>query len=153
MPTIRIALELDIMQLVNMGKEYFDEADRWNDTVFNAKKACRYAASAMQDKSHQIFVAVNDAGMIVGFFWGKLGGQVWNDDIVAQEVFFYVMEDYRNYDTGKGLIEAFMKWAKVCGASSLQVGAHSGIEGDAPASHLYKSLGFDMTGYNFNIQF
>lgn len=153
MPTVRIALDLDILQLVNLAKEYFDEADRWNHTEFNVKKACRYAALAMQDKSHQIFVAVDRNGMIVGFFWGKLSGQVWNDEIVAHESFFYVVKEHRNYYVGKDLLESFIKWAKACGADSFQVGAHSGINGDAPASALYKSLGFKMTGYNFNIQF
>jgi GNAT superfamily N-acetyltransferase len=150
--TIRIAIELDLLKLITIAKEYFEEADRWNGHTFNEEKVMEFAIHAITNRSHNMFIAVDAKGEILGFFWGCITGQAWSDDPIGQEMFMYVREEARGNDVGKDLVKAFIKWCKVSGCKSIHCGAHSGIHDDKPAVSMYKSLGFQLGGYNFNMK-
>jgi GNAT superfamily N-acetyltransferase len=151
--TIRIAIELDMMQLIEIAKEYIEEADRWSGHEYNEKKVIDYCIHAITNKSHNIFLAVDsESGRILGFFWGCITGQVWSDDPIGQEMFMYVRKEARGNEVGRKLVSAFIKWCKVSGCKSVHCGAHSGIDNDKPASSMYRSLGFKLGGYNFNMK-
>lgn len=149
---IRMAIDLDLMRLIEIGKEYFDETgDRWSSYTFNENKLMRAAMSALKLKEHIIFVAVDtDTKEIAGFFWGCITGQMFCNEPIAHDIFLYVRPSHRDLDIGKDLIKEFMKWCEVMGCKTIQVGANSGIGKDAPAATMYKSLGFKSGGYCFN---
>lgn len=151
--TIRVAIELDLRGLEELALEYIKEADRWNSHTFNPKKALEFAMFAITNKSHNIFLAIdNETNKPVGFFWGCITGQIWSDDPVGQEMFLFVSKEVRGNSLGKELVRAFIKWCKVSGCKSIHCGAHSGIQNDKPAVSMYESLGFKVGGYNFNMK-
>ena len=151
--TIRVAIELDLMRLISIAKDYITEADRWNQHSFSEKKAMEFAIFAIVDRSHNIFIAVDDdTHEILGFFWGCITGQIWSDDPIGQEMFLFVSKGARGKHIGRDLVHAFIKWCKISGCKSIHCGAHSGIQDDKPAVAMYESLGFKVGGYNFNMK-
>jgi ribosomal protein S18 acetylase RimI-like enzyme len=151
--TIRVAIDLDLPNLMDIANAYINEADRWNGLDFNEDKVMKYIMFAIEDRSHNIFIAVDETTKeIVGFFWGCITGQVWSNDPIGQEMFLYVSNKARGKEIGKSLVKAFIKWCKVSGCKSIHCGAHSGIDNDKPAVSLYESLGFKVGGYNFNLK-
>lgn len=144
----RVAFELDLMQLLSLGKEYASEAERWFGLKFDPVRCVKYAAIAVSDKDQQIFLAM-DGTKIVGFVWVAIQGQVWTPDPVCKDLFAYVLPEYRNYHVGSGLIREAEKWARACGALAFHTGANSGIKGDSGAAAMYRHLGFRDGGFNF----
>lgn len=145
---VRGAIDLDIIQLIQIAKDYSEEAMRWGNLTFDTQRAVYYAVQAMRDKDQQIFVAT-DGRQIVGFMWAAIQAHVWTADRVASDLVLYVSPEHRNATVACGLVGAFEEWAKACGAKAIHVGANSGIFQDKAASALYTHLGYEPGGANF----
>lgn len=150
--TVRLAIDLDLLQLITVGQEYFDEVGvRWDGYSFNRDKIMEVTMKALSNPDHAIFVAYeNKTGKILGFFWGCKVGQMWCDEPIAHDIFLYVRAWARGMKISKALISEFIKWCRANNCVSIQVGANSGIMQDAPAARVYQSLGFNPGGYCFN---
>jgi len=144
----RAAIDLDIMQLVNLAEAYATEAERWCDLSLDMDKFVKHLIFAMEDENQQIFVATVN-GKIVGAVWAAISGLVWTSEVICHDLFLYVDPGYRGYTLAKGLVSMLEDWAKACGAKVIHTGANSGVFKDNPASLLYKGLGYDAGGYNF----
>ena len=149
----RVAIDLDLMRLITIGEEYFNEVSRWTNFSFSRGKVMRSAMFAIASKDHNIFMAVDDNNEILGFLWGCITGQIWSDDPVGHDVFLYVRPKFRGNGIAKDLVKMFLDWCQACGCKGVQMGANSGIQDDAPAVNMYKSLGFGSGGRCFNLQF
>ena len=149
----RVAIDLDLFRLISVGEEYFSEISRWTNFTYNHDKVMKSAMFAIQNKDHQIFIAVGEDNEVLGFMWGCISGQIWSDDPVGHDVFLYVRPQFRGYGIAKSLVKMFLDWCKACGCKGVQCGANSGIQDDAPAVNMYKSLGFGSGGRCFNLQF
>lgn len=145
---IRVAVDMDLPQLITMAQRYVDEADRYSVLNFNPTKAVTYAAMAINDKDQQIFIAT-DKGKLVGFMWSAIKGQVWTDNPIAGDLFLFVDKEYRSLGIGARLVIECEKWIKACGVHLIMNGANSGIGNDAGASNTYKSLGYTSGGNSF----
>jgi GNAT superfamily N-acetyltransferase len=151
--TVRVAIDLDLLSLVELGEEYFNEVNEWNHMAFNRDKVTGFAIFAISNKSHNIFVAIDDdTNRPVGFFWGCVIEHVWTDEPMGQDMFMFVRKEARGYGAGKKLIQAFTEWCKVSGCKSIQCGAHSGIENNEPAKKVFESLGFNLSGYSYHLK-
>lgn len=145
---VRIAVDLDIINLLNVAKTYVEEASRWQQLSFNPSRAVKYASIAIEDSNQQIFICTHK-GVIIGFMWGIISGQIWTDDPIAKDLFLYVLPEYRSEGIGELLIKEFEKWIKACGVEIIHTGANSGILADGPASSLYEKLGYKHGGKNY----
>lgn len=151
--TARVAIDLDLFSLIKLGEEYFNEVNEWNHMPFNREKVMRFAIFAIENKSHNIFVAIdNDTNEPVGFFWGCVISHVWTDEPMGQDMFMYTKKDARGKGAGKLMIKAFVDWCKASGCKSIQCGAHSGIENNEPAKKVFESLGFNLSGYSYHLK-
>lgn len=154
MPTIknefkvRIAVDIDIINLLNVARAYVEEASRWQQLSFDPSRAVKYASIAIEDPNQQIFICTHK-GVIIGFMWGMIAGQIWTDDPIAKDLFLYVLPEYRSEGIGELLIKEFEKWVEACGINIIHTGANSGILADDPASHLYERLGYKHGGKNY----
>lgn len=145
---IRVAIELDLMPLLELAMSYVEEADRWMTLKFDADKAAMRAALAMDNPNQQIFIAY-EGHQVLGFMWGAVTEMMWSSERIAYDIFLYVHPEHRNLTVAKGLVDAFEKWARVCRAKAIHVGANSGIFKDNAAATLYETLGYDQGGRNF----
>jgi len=143
---IRVAIGLDILQLVNIGKEYHEEAVAWSCFEYNSGQTALSLNYAIEDRDQQIFLAIAD-NKIVGFMWSALASYVFSKDKVAKDLYLYVKPAYRGENIGKRLTDEFEKWAKACNATAIITGANSGIS-DA-ADKLYTNSNYLPFGYNY----
>lgn len=150
---VRLAIKLDLLRLIQLGEEYFQEVSRWSSFSYNPEKVMKSAMAAIDHDDHNIFLAYDKKNKILGFMWGCITSQVWSDDKVGHDVFIYVRPQARGMEIGKALIIAFLDWCKSRGCKGVQCGANSGIQDDAPAINMYRSLGFGSGGRCFNLQF
>jgi len=147
---IRIALDIDIPQLIMLGAEhYYPEIERYTEMTLDIDKLMALGAAAITDPNQQVFMATDDTGNILGFHWVCVTELSWSSDKIGTDLLLYVHPEHRNLSVAKGLIDAFEKWAKVCRAKLIHTGASSGISGDKAAMALYQHLGYDVGGYNF----
>lgn len=147
---IRVALDIEIPKLITLGSElYYPEIERWSTMSLDVDKLMRLGAQAIQDPNQQVFIATDDAGEILGFHWVCVTELAWSSDTIGTDILLYVHPEHRNLSVAKGLIDAFEKWAKVCGAKLIHTGASSGISEDKAALTMYQHLGYDVGGYNF----
>jgi len=79
---LRVAIDLDLFNLITIGEEYFGEISRWTNFTYNHDKVMTSAMAAIRNKDHNIFIAVNEDNEILGFMWGCITGQLWSDDPV-----------------------------------------------------------------------
>lgn len=146
---IRAAIELDIIQLIGLAKEYADELDgRWCALTFDPERAVYHGALAMEDPNQQIFIAY-EGTTIMGFMWVAIMQPVWTSDLVAYDLFLYVHPEHRNLSVAKALVDQFEAWAEACGAKAIHCGANSGVFKDNAAAALYSHLGYQEGGHNF----
>lgn len=147
---IRIALDIDIPELVRLGMTmYVPELKRWDAITIDEDKLMYLGAMSIPDPNQQVFIATSDTGEILGFHWVCVMAPAWSSDLIGTDVLLYVHPDHRNLSVAKSLIDEFEKWAKVCGAKLIHTGANSGISKDKAAKALYQHLGYDVGGYNF----
>jgi GNAT superfamily N-acetyltransferase len=140
------------MRLIELGEEYYNEVNRWHGHKFDPNRIMEFAIFAITDRSHQIFLAVDENNKILGFFWGCVAGHIWTSDPMGQDLFLYVRKEERGKGVAKAMIKEFIKWCEVSGCKSVQVGANSGIGGDTPAIKTYESLGFQPGGMCLNLK-
>jgi GNAT superfamily N-acetyltransferase len=146
---VRVALDIDLLTLITLAESYASERDgRWCSLTFDMNRALKFGAMAIQDPNQQIFIAY-EGSQVQGFMWVALTSPVWTSDIIAYDVFLYVHPEHRNLEVAKGLVGAFERWAKVCGAKVIHTGANSGIFKDNAAATLYEHLGYQSGGFNF----
>ena len=150
---IRPAIKLDLLRLIQLGEEYFQEVSRWSSFSYNHEKVMKSAMAAIDSDNHTIFLAYDKKNNILGFMWGCVTSQVWSDDKVGHDVFIYVRPQARGIEIGRSLIKEFLRWCEMKGCKGVQCGANSGIQDDAPAINMYRSLGFGSGGRCFNLQF
>ena len=151
---VRFAIKLDLLRLIQLGEEYFQEISRWSSFSYNHEKVMKSAMAAIDHADHTIFLAYDEKdNNILGFMWGCITSQVWSDDRVGHDVFIYVRPQARGMEIGKALIKEFLWWCETRGCKGVQCGANSGIQDDAPAINMYRSLGFGPGGRCFNLQF
>ena len=144
----RSAIDLDIMQLVNIAVEYADEAIQWKEITLDVDKLVQCIIFSMKDKDQRIFIATKK-GKIIGVIWAALTGFVWSSNCICQDLFLYVDKKHRGFSVAVGLVKMMEAWAKACGAKIIHTGTNSGIFKDRPASALYEGLEYEAGGFNF----
>jgi len=144
----RAAIDLDIMQLLNIATEYAAEAERWSDLRFDKDRLVKCLVFAIKDKDQQIFIATL-RGKIVGAVWAGIDKVVWSSDKICYDLFVYVHTKHRGLSLAIGLVQMMEDWGRACGAKVIHTGANSGIFKDKPASALYEYLDYDTGGLNF----
>ena len=146
--TYRIAIDLDIMQLLGVAKDYYNETEFWTNLDFNSDRLVLCLIEAIEDKDQQIFLAFKE-GKLIGFMWVAIVSPVWSCDTIVQDMFLYVDRSCRGLAVSVGLVEEVEEFARACGAKMIFTAANSGIMNNKSASSLYKFLGYNTGGINY----
>src|SRR5690606_34800541 len=91
-----------------------------------------------------IFLVEHDE-QIIGGFVGRIGGDWFNNTKIAFDDCLYVKPEFRKSRAAHMLIQAFIRWAQLMGASRIQCGTTTGVESNA-CIRLYKHFGFTEYG-------
>jgi GNAT superfamily N-acetyltransferase len=84
---------------------------------------------------------------LVGYTYGILHENIFNNVLRATDIGVFVLPKYRNLDIAKNLIERLESWAKDKGANQFWLGQTTGDNVDVIAEY-YRRLGFKIRGFN-----
>jgi GNAT superfamily N-acetyltransferase len=90
---------------------------------------------------------VDDAGTLVGGFWGVIGLVYWSSEPIALDRALFVLPTYRGGGVARTLIEDFLGWARTRGVKFCMIGQSTGISIDETRK-LYERMGFETMGFN-----
>jgi RimJ/RimL family protein N-acetyltransferase len=86
---------------------------------------------------------------------GMIGGYVskyyFSDELVAGDIAWFVVPEYRGSRVGLHLLDAFENWAKAKKVSELRIGISTGVNMEA-FDRLMKKRGYSMVGANYRLE-
>lgn len=147
MSLIREATIVDVTEIVNLCKEYFDESDK--SDIYGWDEDALYGTLTEHILSPDIFVCIAvDDGQVIGLSWGLITKEFWAVRFTAQLHCLYVKEGKRDYKTAKALYKSFMFWVANSGVdvAVLSTGVHSGVRENLPALAFFKRQGLAYSG-------
>lgn len=146
---IRVATIDDLPRILVLGELLHQESPRWSRLSFNRAKAGHLIASLIMEPHGVVFVAERD-GVVVGGIAGMATPHWSSDDIVAQEVSFFMDPGARGNMMAVRLICALMAWGEKRGAKWLQAGTSTGLDPERTAG-LYERLGFSRCAIGLEV--
>lgn len=147
--TIRPAKETDLPRILDLGEALHEESPRWRQLSFSHSRAEAFLRMCLTDPRGVIFVAERD-GVVVGGIAGWAEQHWSSEDIVAQEISFFMAPEARGGLAATRLICALRAWAEIRGAKFLQAGTSTGLEPERTAG-LYERLGFSRCAIGLEV--
>jgi len=138
----------DIPIIVAMSKELHKESPVFVGMSFNEDRLASFLRSEFMVQAGCSFIAEED-GSPVGMFLGLINPHQFSDDLMANELCYFIREEHRGGPSGLLLISAYEKWAWDRGAVLITVDVSSGIHPERTLK-LYERLGFQLQGYRVN---
>jgi len=148
---IRVATLDDLPRILELGEQLHKESPRWSRLSFNRAKAAHFLAHLILEANGVVFVA-EQQGLVVGGIAGMASPHWSSDDIVAQEVSFFMAPEARGNMVAVRLIGALRAWGELRGAKWLQAGTSTGIDPERTAG-LYEALGFSRCAIGLEINY
>lgn len=136
---IRVATQADIPRILELGELMHAESPRWSRLSFNRVKAEHYLRDLI-DGAGAVFLAEH-GGVVVGGIAGVLSSHWSSDDLLADEVAFFMAPAARGNMLAVRLVCTLRAWAEQRGAKWLQAGTSTGLDPERTAQ-LYERLGF-----------
>jgi len=143
---IRPANHDDVPRLIELGT-MLHQSSTYADLEMIPAKAAAFLHTLI-DGAGVIFVA-EIGGQVVGGFAGAITEQWFSNDLLAYDYSFFLDPKTRSGITAAKLLTAFMEWARIQGAKSIQIGITTGISVTGTAS-FYRSMGFADAGLFFS---
>lgn len=140
---LRVATLSDVPAMVALGGEFIKEAPNYKSRPYIAENAAKHFTNLIKGGG-AIFLIEHDE-QIIGGFVGRIGGDWFNNTKIAFDDCLYVKPEFRKSRAAYMLIQAFISWARLMGASRIQCGTTTGVESDS-CIRLYKHFGFTEYG-------
>lgn len=138
---IREATFLDIPAVFELCKKAYEESNYHQRLyAWDEEKAISSLKIFILCNGATILIDEND-GVITGFLIAELTAPVGGVDVIATDVAFYVLPEYRGSLTAFRLIKKYECWAKTNGAKHIELGVSSGVDHEKTLS-LYAFLGY-----------
>ena len=112
---IRNATHSDLEDIVQLGISFFEEAKTNLTPEFSEEKAMGVIKSMIENQGCILYVAEVD-GVIVGMIGAVISEHWFSDEMIAQELFWYVLPVFR-VGVGFKLLQAMEDRSKELGAS------------------------------------
>lgn len=146
---IRVATLDDLPRILELGELLHHESPRWSRLSFNRAKAAHFIAHLIIEPEGAVFVAELD-GVVVGGIAGMASPHWSSDDVVAQEVSFFMAPGARGSMAAVRLVCALRAWGDMRGAKWLQAGTSTGLDAERTAG-LYERLGFSRCAIGLEV--
>jgi ribosomal protein S18 acetylase RimI-like enzyme len=128
--------------LARMHHEFDAQRFLWGEDF--ARGYAWWFGKELANSEAYIAVIEGDGGRLDGYVYGRLEERDWNEllDAHAALVDVYVRPEARRHGIGEALLQAFLAWAKGCGAPRVVL---STATQNAGAQKLFQRLGFRAT--------
>ncbi len=140
---LRPATLNDVPELVRLGYAFIQEAPNYQSRPYIAEKAAEHFTRLIRGGGAVLLV--EHENQIAGGIVGRVGGDWFNGSKIAFDDVLYVKPEFRKTRAAYMLIQAFIRWAQLMGASRIQCGTTTGVE-SAACVRLYKHFGFAEYG-------
>lgn len=130
----------DIEGLVELGRAMASESPRWNRLAYSAERVRNTITSLMSTSEGLVLVARRD-GLLVGGILAIAAPNWMSEELIAQELAFFILPQYRGTFTATRLVCAMAAWSKAKGARWIEAGVSTGVHTERTAA-LYERLGF-----------
>ncbi|MGX6570430.1 N-acetyltransferase domain-containing protein [Cupriavidus necator] len=148
---IRTATLEDLPEVLALGEMLHAESPRWSRLSFNRTKVLALMQHLVESPDGLLLVAESKGEVLGGI--AALSFSHWSsDDLVAEEISFFLHPKIRGSFAATRLICAMQAWARIRGAKSLIVGASTGISTEDTA-RLYERLGFRRCAIGLEVTF
>lgn len=148
---IRKALLEDLPVLLQLGELMHAESPRYSRLTFSMERAGKTLRFLIENAEGVVFVA-EEAGQIIGGIGGLASAHWSSEDVVADEVFFFLLPNRRGRFAASRLICALRAWADLRGAHWLSAGLSTGLPPERMAA-LYKRLGFTPVSLGLEVTY
>jgi len=135
-------VEDDIDEVVELAAVMYRESVNYRRLEFSPERVREMVVMVMQNGF--AVVAVKD-GRIIGLMAGSLVQPAFSRDLMACDFLLYILPQHRGGTAANRLVNAYVRWARQCGAKMITVGVTAGIDNDA-AIAFYKAMGFRASG-------
>ncbi len=137
---IRPATFDDINTIVLMGESLHRESPRWSRINYNRAKVADMLARLITQSWGLLLVAEQE-GEIIGGIAATALPHWASDDILVEELSFFMKPEHRGSLAAARLICCFKKWAELKKGVWAHAGTSTGVEPERTAK-LYEKLGF-----------
>jgi hypothetical protein len=118
------------------------------DGAFDEEKLAKQLLWAGTEKSPDRYFRIAVRGdVVLGAFYGYVHRVFFSDQLVANDLGWWVRKEARGGRTAMALLLDFEKWAKAQGAKSVGLG-QTGVEDIERTTQLFKHCGYKVIGYN-----
>ena len=106
--------------------------------------------SYLEDSDRTVFIAMRDEEPL-GLYAGYLAKYYFSDELVANDIAWFVVKEKRGSSIGLRLLSCFENWAKDRGASEVRIGYSTDINPDSFDS-LMRKRGYSRVGANYRLE-
>ena len=138
----------DFEHIFALGKLMHEESC-YSHLEFSPKRLFEIMDMYMRDPDKVIFLALRD-GKALGLYAGFVSKYFFSEELVANDVAWFVLRDKRGSRIGLRLLDKFEKWAEGRGVSEVRLGFSTDINGDGFDS-LMKKRGYNRVGFNYRL--
>ncbi len=147
--SIRVGTLEDLPRIMELGEKLHKESPRWARLTFNPEKAAAFMRMLIESDNGVVFVAER-AGVIVGGIAGYAEPHWSSDDVIAQEISFFMDDSARGSMAATRLVCALAAWGELRGARWLHAGTSTGLDPERTAG-LYERLGFSRCAIGLEV--
>ncbi len=133
----------DLKALIALGAEMHPQSS-FADLAFEPRQWGMFLVDLITHPQHAVFVA--EAGdEVVGGVAVTATPSMFGPDLVAAELGLFVRPERRASGAARGLIEAYLAWAREMGCKRVNVGNSAGMD-DSRYVRLMQHAGFERAG-------
>lgn len=136
MNSVRYATLNDVNRILQLGREFVEEAPEYYEWDYNKTKAT--VQHLINDPNGSALVLEVD-NEIQGFLLFLATTMVFSNKVVASELAWFVNKDYRG---AKGAIKLLKEYERICKEAGVNLVTMSDLQGISDLSNLYKRMGY-----------
>lgn len=152
MASVRRATAADLDQLVDMARDLHAEAPHYQAEPFEPQVLRRRLEGRLTTGmlvDHSAAFVAEIGGHIAGVLLAVIVPRDFNNSLIACETTLYVCPEHRGGRAFPRLVEAYVLWAGLQGATKAYLGVSTGIHHDRTV-HAYERMGFKLDGHNLS---
>jgi len=136
--------EWDIDSMVELGAAMHAES-AYRDLDYDRDKCFQLCARYVLHPDRYFGYCAYEGDELTGMLMGYVSLYYFGNDLLANDIVWYVRKDRRGSMTGIRLLNAFRDWAKERGASEICIGVSSALNLDR-THKLMSRMGFNHVG-------
>lgn len=142
---IRRAKIEDTARIVELSMEML-EMSNWEGFNLDPKKIGTIIDFSTDKYSSYFACVYEEDGEVQGFFLGTCTPCFFSEDLVGNEMCFYVNRDHRSYLVASAIVKAFDEFCAERSAKRITIGSSAGVVSMSYLKFLEK-LGFKQAGF------